>query len=406
MNGNELKYGTANNRLMKIVRTQFDTDPGGQQSSTFFDPTTGELLGFGGGGAAPAGGGGFPPPPSETATTVWTKYYFYSDDGNVFEDEGTVERVVTYVEGEHFYSAVRFGYGANARTVTHVLGEEWDNPDVLPGYPYKLTFARQFRYDGARQRYLDREFESGDLSLNIVRSDTWSDYDGTSIYADFGFDGFDVLEERRSYLPGLAITDQLAGGGAANTTYLHTSALGSTMATSDSSGTGSFDSAYTAFGEQIMGQTQRYGFAGAHGYQSHDEFPYMHLGHRYYNPTTGRFLQRDPIGIRGGSNVYVYVLNRPVMGVDPTGKGFWGAVWSGIKVVVGIGGVTVGVAIIVGGGSVIIGGALVIGGLTLGINEIWNIHNRARDIVSVIEPGVERRNRKVDQAMDCYPTSD
>ncbi len=32
------KYGTANNRLMKIVRTRFDTDPGDQQSSTFFDP--------------------------------------------------------------------------------------------------------------------------------------------------------------------------------------------------------------------------------------------------------------------------------------------------------------------------------------------------------------------------------
>jgi len=31
------------------------------------------------------------------------------------------------------------------------------------------------------------------------------------------------------------------------------------------------------------------------------------------------FLQRDPIGIRGGFNVYTYVRNDPTIAIDPTG---------------------------------------------------------------------------------------
>ena len=48
-------------------------------------------------------------------------------------------------------------------------------------------------------------------------------------------------------------------------------------------------------------------------------FPFLHVGHRYYDPATGRFLQRDPIGILGGSNVYDYVASVPTINVDPEG---------------------------------------------------------------------------------------
>jgi RHS repeat-associated protein len=63
----------------------------------------------------------------------------------------------------------------------------------------------------------------------------------------------------------------------------------------------------------------RYGYAGAWGYQSQNEFPFLHIGARYYDPATGRFLQRDPIGIVGALNVYEYVGGSPTAKVDPTG---------------------------------------------------------------------------------------
>jgi uncharacterized protein RhaS with RHS repeats len=41
---------------------------------------------------------------------------------------------------------------------------------------------------------------------------------------------------------------------------------------------------------------------------------------RYYDPAVKRFISEDPLGFDGGDlNLYAYVGNNPVMGVDPWG---------------------------------------------------------------------------------------
>ena len=45
----------------------------------------------------------------------------------------------------------------------------------------------------------------------------------------------------------------------------------------------------------------------------------MLQGHRYYDPATGRWLNRDPIGYAGGINLYGYVGGDPVSRADPWG---------------------------------------------------------------------------------------
>jgi RHS repeat-associated protein len=81
-----------------------------------------------------------------------------------------------------------------------------------------------------------------------------------------------------------------------------------------------------AFGNQtsINGTwTGPFGYAGGFGYQQDADSGLMLLGHRYYDPSTGRFLTRDPI--KDGRNWYSYGGGdgAPTNGVDPDGLLFW-----------------------------------------------------------------------------------
>ena len=41
--------------------------------------------------------------------------------------------------------------------------------------------------------------------------------------------------------------------------------------------------------------------------------------HRFYDPTTGRYISADPIGLDGGMNLYAYVKNNPISNIDTDG---------------------------------------------------------------------------------------
>ena len=46
----------------------------------------------------------------------------------------------------------------------------------------------------------------------------------------------------------------------------------------------------------------------------------MYYRARHYNPTWGRFVSEDPIGIAGGTNLYLYAEQNPVNLTDPSGE--------------------------------------------------------------------------------------
>ena len=102
--------------------------------------------------------------------------------------------------GEPENSATRLAYAYNQRAVSYVYGETWDD-----GEDPTITYAREFRYDEARQRYLNREVDPTTASWErlVGGQEIWSDYDGDEIYGGFTIDGGGVVTDVRSFELGI-----------------------------------------------------------------------------------------------------------------------------------------------------------------------------------------------------------
>jgi len=143
--------------------------------------------------------------------------------------------------GEHEFTATRLEYASNGEAVSYVLGEHWCSSLSGTATPtnYEVLWAREFRYDGARQRYLNVELSAAALNnpvatggphitpVSILRSD----YDGDDVYADWsepvpGSGGSPTL--LRSFEPGIGRVEPWVDSGGANTAYYHTDMLGTT----------------------------------------------------------------------------------------------------------------------------------------------------------------------------------
>jgi RHS repeat-associated protein len=113
--------------------------------------------------------------------------------------------------------------------------------------------------------------------------------------------------------------------------FFHFDKTGNTAALTDGAGAVAAAYAYAPFGE-ILNKTgsiaNPFTYAGAHGVISEGNGLYF-MKNRYYDAVTGRFIQKDPIGFRGGqTNLYAYVNNNPVKDVDPYGLGLFGIIKS------------------------------------------------------------------------------
>lgn len=60
-------------------------------------------------------------------------------------------------------------------------------------------------------------------------------------------------------------------------------------------------------------------WAGSLIHNKRDLSGQLYMRNRYYDPSTGRFTQEDPIGIAGGLNVYGFGNGNPAMYSDPYG---------------------------------------------------------------------------------------
>ncbi len=132
------------------------------------------------------------------------------------------------------------------------------------------------------------------------------------------YDGSNNLQMRFEYADGRMPVAMTAGG---TTYYLTYDQVGSLRVVADGSGSVVKKIDYDSFGNIItdsnQGFTVPFGFAG--GLQDRDT-GLVRFGLRDYDPDTGRWTSKDPIGFAGGDiDLYGYVENDPVNWVDPFG---------------------------------------------------------------------------------------
>jgi RHS repeat-associated protein len=201
-------------------------------------------------------------------------------------------------------STKTFTYDANGNLAGDgTRSFEWDARNQLLAVDVG-THRSEFTYDGDRRRVRVVEKEN-----SVVQSDTKVIWCRSEICEERAADGTTVT--RRAF----ALGEQVTG----SARFFASDHLSSVGEVTDSASTLLARYAFDPWGQRTLATgsdvtTVRFTAHNVHGPSATQLTLY-----RAYDTTAGRWLSEDPAGLAEGPNLYAYVGNDPISGIDPLG---------------------------------------------------------------------------------------
>jgi RHS repeat-associated protein len=227
--------------------------------------------------------------------------FLYRPNGQVSEDDRGASGVST------------FGYDADGR-----LAEARLNGAVVATYGYDAAGRRIVRAvagsPGASREYL--YFPDGRLQAEA--------------------DGSGAIVREYVWLDDLPLAAVDVSGAGSTLYYIHAGHRGEPLAMTDAWRAKVWDAAYEPFGAATVFTATTPLDLRLPGQQLQAETGLHQNWMRDYDPTLGRYLQPDPIGLDGGPHVYSYTGQDPLNLVDPQGTLPWAAA-AGLGAAIGFG---------------------------------------------------------------------
>jgi len=250
---------------------------------------------------------------SANGAPLYTHNYAYDTAGNPTTFNGETRRYNLNNQLDAYLPADKADTPANWVSEAFVYDEE-GNPTTYKGetctynahgnlLSYGTTLTAGYNADGLR---IWKE-SAGQRSYYL--------YDGETLLAETDAAGT-VTSVYTWGANGLICRDAAAG----STYYLY-DPQGSVVQRVDAAGAVTDTDLYDAWGNKVQGNpaSDPVGYCGQHGYYTDAETGLVLCTHRYYDPTLGRWVTRDPIGSNGGLNIYGYCKEDPVGNVDQSG---------------------------------------------------------------------------------------
>jgi len=225
-------------------------------------------------------------------------------------------------------------YGSN--NLNQYSSVDGDTPTYDSNGNLKTQDGWTYTYD-AQNRLASAQSAQSAVSFSYDARNRRVSRTADGIVVFYYYDEWSLIEEQNSssaliarYVNGAGIDAAVARITPASARYYHQDALGSTVALSNSNGETAERYSYDVFGEPTFrdgsgvatgssASGNRILFTGREYIQQMALYDYRN---RIYRPGYGRFLQTDPVRLKGpDKNLYRYALNNPARHKDPSGLG-------------------------------------------------------------------------------------